>query len=347
MPAEFDQFSIRSVTVNDLDAIRSLYFDVWGYNRPKNFDYWRYITPPDGICPATIAIDGIRIAGAYILWPARIRIANEIVLGGQSMDTMTHPDYRGMGIFSQLAEACYKTAASRGFKILYGFPNPASYPGFVNKLGWKHTGNITHWIRFIKPSQHSKVPAVLSPFADFAAKLLPKGDLTGFEIRREIPGIVELQDLLQDWRTNVGTCQIERNKDWFAWRYAPDSENDYQWISAYLNGELIAAGVWGIRNSKWRELADKRAHLVELLGDNPEGLRAVLTAVIEAAELTGAMLLETVCNVEVICGELTRLGFYRHRQAPFIVRGLGNTKFDIDFLAHHNWTIMGGDLDTF
>ena len=44
------------------------------------------------------------------------------------MDTMTHPDYQGQGVFTKLAKACYDITAIDGYRVLYGFPNPYSYP---------------------------------------------------------------------------------------------------------------------------------------------------------------------------------------------------------------------------
>ncbi len=267
--------------------------------------------------------------------------------GAQSMDTMTHPDYQGQGVFTKLAEACYDIAAARGFEILYGFPNPLSYPGFVKRLGWTHTGDVNHWIRFIKPSGHPGIPSPAKPFADLAARLLPRGRRRDFEIVGAKPAERDLDALLEQWRKQDGTCQIERTPQWLTWRYAQEAENSYQWIAAYRNGALMAAGAWGRQSNAWGEIADSRAHLVEFLGEDARALEAVLGAIIKQAAMDGAILLETVSNVAQICRVLCRAGFYNHRQAPFIVRGLGEAEFQADILAHENWRIMGGDLDTF
>ncbi len=96
-------------------------------------------------------MDGDRAAGFYTAWPVRLRLGKETVLGAQSMDTMTHPDYRGRGLFIKLAQACYDLAASKGYEVFYGFPNQNSYSGFIRRLNWDHTGDITHWLRPIRP----------------------------------------------------------------------------------------------------------------------------------------------------------------------------------------------------
>ena len=50
---------------------------------------------------------------------------------------MTHPDYQKQGIFVTLARDLYDDLAARhGVTTVWGFPNDASHPGFVGKLGW-------------------------------------------------------------------------------------------------------------------------------------------------------------------------------------------------------------------
>ncbi|MDP6175322.1 MAG: GNAT family N-acetyltransferase [Rhodospirillales bacterium] len=340
-------WTIRQAGPEDMDAIRALYLDVWGYNRPRSFDHWRYLSGEGGICPMTLAVDGEKLAGAYTVWPASMRLAGDIVPGAQSMDTMTHPDYQGQGVFTKLAQACYEIAAGRSMKILYGFPNPLSYPGFVKHLGWTHTGDVTHWVRLIRPSGHPKIPGLAGPFADLAARLLPRGRKRGFEITTERPADDALQALLAQGPEEGGICGVERSPAWLDWRYAEDAENDYAWVAAYKGGNLAALGIWGRQNAAWGQVADNRAHLVELLGADPTALQAVLSATITHAEMGGALLLETVCNIDPICRALRRAGFYRHRLAPFIVRGLGPESAGTNILDHGNWRIMGGDVDTF
>jgi GNAT superfamily N-acetyltransferase len=340
-------WSVRHGRAEDLEAIRDLYREVWGYQRPASFDRWRYLTPPDGLCPTAVAVDGAQLAGAYLIWPAKIRIGDDVVLGAQSMDTMTHPAYQGQGVFTKLAEACFALAETRGFRVLYGFPNSASYPGFVRRLGWTHTGNVTHWIRAIRPSRHPKVPPFARGVLDAVAGLLPKGRRAGFEIVAGILPSSALVTLLDAWSRAPGACQIERTPEWLAWRYDDAAQNAYRWLGAYRGGTLAAAAVWGMRTPAWGDIADGRAHLVELLGSDPSALSAVLASVIDETRSAGAVLLETLCNIERLSPVLRRAGFLRHRKAPMIVKVLGAAALPVDALDHTHWRIMGSDVDTF
>lgn len=75
-------------------------------------------------------------AAYYGVFPLRIRFGNEELLGSQSGDTMTHPAHRGKGLFVNLARQTYELAQAEGITCVFGFPNPASYSGFVKNLGW-------------------------------------------------------------------------------------------------------------------------------------------------------------------------------------------------------------------
>ena len=174
------------------------------------------------------------------------------VLAAQSIDTMTHPRSQGKGVFTKLANACYGIAKERGIQLLYGFPNPSSYPGFVRKLGWKHIGDVTHWVRPIRPSLYTDASRFKRLSGSIAAKVLPKGRLRGFEMNYDSPSFAALAPLLDHWHSESQKISIDRNADWLAWRYAEVTENDYKWLSAYRSGELRAVAVWGQRISVGR-----------------------------------------------------------------------------------------------
>lgn len=341
-----DSLTIRAATADDVDILRVLYHATWGYNRPRIFDHWRYVMSPDGLCPVTLAVDGERLVGAYSLWPARMKIGGEVVLGAQSMDTMTHPDYQGKGIFTRLAEACFDLARARGFRILYGFPNPLSYPGFVRRLGFPHVADVMHWVRPIRPSLHPRVPTLIGPLADAGMLLWPSGRRHAMEIRIGRPPDDELQKII-DASADEATCRVARSLAWLKWRYDAASSNNYRWICAYRSGELRGVGVWGMRDASWGGIADGRAHLVELMGDNAAALEAVLAAVIFDARAGRALLLETLSNIPPVEKALSRAGFLRHRKAPLIVKLLDDANYALDAASGSHWRIMGGDVDTF
>lgn len=77
-------------------------------------------------------------AGYYGILPLKVKLANNIVMAAQSGDTMTHPEHRNKGLFTELARHTYELGKSLGVQFVFGFPNKNSYHGLVNKLGWTH-----------------------------------------------------------------------------------------------------------------------------------------------------------------------------------------------------------------
>ena len=338
---------IREMSPDDFESFRVLYRDVHGDNRPHVVDSWRLLESPQGICPTAVADDNGRMAGLYTNWPVEISLGNETVLGAQTMDVMTHPEYRRQGLFTKLALFCYEMAMKRGYEVFYGFPNPFSYPGFIKNLNWDHTGDITHWVRPIKPSCHPNVPSIIGTFADLAMTVIPKGSRGDYLLHIGKPSDNQLEPLLESWCAEKDICRTARTPAWVHWRYSPKSQNNYEWICAFLNDELLAVAVWGIRNPSGKSAALKRACLVELLGQDQNAVRSVLRETIIRAGANGAAFLEALCNVESVVQSMRRVGFYCHRKIPFIVRKLTTRNLEANIHNHAAWRIMGGDLDTF
>jgi hypothetical protein len=94
-----------------------------------------------------IAYDNLQLPIAfYAVVPCFIQFNEKIILAAQSSDTMTHPGYRNKGLFIELALLTFQLCRAEGIKLLFGFPNQNSLPGFVNKLGWQRTGTLDCFI---------------------------------------------------------------------------------------------------------------------------------------------------------------------------------------------------------
>ena len=95
---------------------------------------WLYNANPDGQVVGFDARDGDRLAAHYVCIPARAQVGDEEVRVLLSLNTATHPDYQGKGLFTQLAERTYAAGAELGYDCVYGVANANSTPGFIRKL---------------------------------------------------------------------------------------------------------------------------------------------------------------------------------------------------------------------
>ena len=336
-------WAIRELVETDLPRIGELFEQVMGFRRPEGHNQWKFVDNPAGRPLGMVAGVGDRIVGQYALWPTYLRLGADVVLGAQSLDTMTHPDYQGQGMFTVLANACMDLAVQRGVLALYGFPNPNSYPGFVRKLNWDHSGDVQSWVRLIRPSAHPRIPLGCRTLADIGARVLPAGRTSGLEIRIGAPALDDLGVLLQGWGKEKNACLINRTPAWMHWRFAEASAMQYEWVTAYRGGQPIACAVWGIDMVGGR--GDGK--LSELLGKDEEGLVAVLSVVVRHARERGCPTLATVTSVDRFTGPLKRVGFLRGRKIPLIVRSMTPKSLGGNIHDHESWQIVGSDLDTY
>jgi GNAT superfamily N-acetyltransferase len=98
---------------------------------------WLYRQNPDGVFIGADALHGERLAAHYACIPIHARLHGSPVRMLLSLNTATHPDYQGRGLFTRLAELTYEIGARHGFAGVVGIANANSTPGFVRKLGFQ------------------------------------------------------------------------------------------------------------------------------------------------------------------------------------------------------------------
>ena len=98
---------------------------------------WLYLRNPDGQAVGFDAWDGDTLAAHYVCIPARAWVEGCEVTVLLSLNTATHPDYQGKGLFTRLAAMTFESGAAAGYDGVYGVANANSTPGFVRKLGFQ------------------------------------------------------------------------------------------------------------------------------------------------------------------------------------------------------------------
>ncbi|MHC1706733.1 MAG: GNAT family N-acetyltransferase [Bacteroidales bacterium] len=99
-------------------------------------------------------------AAYYGVFPIVLTYEGTDYLVAQSGDTMTAPNHRKRGLFETLAKECYALAETLGVKMVFGFPNENSFPGFKKKLDWYFTGVM----------QKFTIKGAIIPFCELASK---------------------------------------------------------------------------------------------------------------------------------------------------------------------------------
>ena len=101
----------------------------------NGFKFW-YKDNPYGNVISYGAYDGDIMMAHYACIPTKMIIDGREVNGIHSMATVTHPNYRGLGLFKMLAQKTFEDAAKEGYEFVIGVANANSFPGFIKHLGF-------------------------------------------------------------------------------------------------------------------------------------------------------------------------------------------------------------------
>jgi GNAT superfamily N-acetyltransferase len=133
--------------VSDRKAAVDLLERVWGERPHERELEWWFDDHPGGRGLLTVERDGERAVGLASLSFLRCRVAGEEQLVAMPLQVATDPAERGKGIFARLERANEEEASARGCALGATFPNDASRPIFLERLGWHELWRGRIWVR--------------------------------------------------------------------------------------------------------------------------------------------------------------------------------------------------------
>src|SRR5437588_761672 len=110
------EYIVERLGKKNLGDLDKLHTAVYGKRQSAGYFGKKYDTAYLGVeYIGYIAYDNNRVPIAYYgIVPCFIRYNNQLYLGAQSVDTMTHEKYRFKGLFVQLANLTYDLAMDEG-----------------------------------------------------------------------------------------------------------------------------------------------------------------------------------------------------------------------------------------
>lgn len=122
----------------------SLFRHTFGNEEKFNEHYlrWQYLQNPHGAVIGFDAYHGSELAAHYAVIPRSYQQGAQKFTAALSLNTATHPDHQGKGLFVSLASATYEAAAKSGIQFVLGVANANSVPGFVRRLGFFEVGQV-------------------------------------------------------------------------------------------------------------------------------------------------------------------------------------------------------------
>ncbi len=141
---------IRKSTKEDIPSIVDLLKKTLGENStPKSINYWiwKHVDNPFGESSVLVAENNDQLTGVRAMMQWKWQKGSDLFNALRAVDTATHPDYQGKGVFSILTQKSVVLAKEEGINFIFNTPNRKSLPGYL-KLGWVSAGKLTVGISF-------------------------------------------------------------------------------------------------------------------------------------------------------------------------------------------------------
>jgi GNAT superfamily N-acetyltransferase len=207
--------------------------------RPAHFFRWKHHDNPFGPSFMLVAEVDSRIIGlrAFMRW--RFAAGDRGIAAVRAVDTATHPDYQGMGVFSGLTRAALEVLEGQ-VDLVFNTPNGASRPGYL-KLGWQDVGRVPVAVRVRRPGRFARslrrpadrLPPRPAVHAEQAADVLERGD--------------ELQGLLADAWPSGQRLHTPRDVGYLRWRFGSAPLLDYRAVVDDRAGDLRGVALFRVR----------------------------------------------------------------------------------------------------
>jgi len=135
---------IREATTQDIPEIVALLKQSLGESlMPKSERYWRWkhLENPFGSSPVLLCWENDTLIGirAFMRW--RWKQGRQIFQAVRAVDTATHPQHQGKGIFKKLTLNLVDQCKKSGDHFVFNTPNSQSKPGYL-KMGWEEAGKL-------------------------------------------------------------------------------------------------------------------------------------------------------------------------------------------------------------
>ncbi len=176
----------------DLPAVLDFMVECFGEDTilsSREFWRWKHDRNPFGASPVLVAEAEGRIVGlrAFMRW--QWQSGGNTVPAVRAVDTVTHPDWRGRGIFTRLTLRLVEEMQEEGVAFVFNTPNARSRPGYL-KMGWQDVGRVSLWVRPLRPWRCLR--ALVGRAGERPARVLssPPGQLVPTS-REEGPGGVD------------------------------------------------------------------------------------------------------------------------------------------------------------
>jgi GNAT superfamily N-acetyltransferase len=326
---------IRPFAQDDTDAVLSLLQTALGSGpageRSPAFFRWKHLENPFGRSYMLLAWEHGRVVGfrSFLRW--RFEANGERVTAVRAVDTATHPDHQGRGIFRQLTMSAIDDLRS-STDLIFNTPNDKSLPGYL-KMGWQRVDDVAIRVRVRRPVRF------LRHVRSYREPRVGDDDRLGAGTDSDAPW----SDLAALATGDIGSrLSTPRTEAYLRWRFAGCPQLRYRVVAERDTDGLAGAAVYRLRpRGNLRE-----ATVVELL-IRPEDRRRASSVLRRVVRESGVDHL--TCSFprdSVQLGAASRAGFIRSPEGITLVANpLRSLALDVS--SPGSWALTLGDLEVF
>jgi GNAT superfamily N-acetyltransferase len=208
---------VRRADDTDLPAILELASAALGWREGEPNEQlfaWKHQTNPFGVSPMWVAEIGGELAGfrTFMRWEWQRGVDQPVARAVRAVDTATHPDFQGQGVFTKLTLGAIDELATDGVDFVFNTPNDQSRPGYL-KMGWRVVGRLPVRVR----------PSSLHAMARMASSRVPADKWSlesdvGTAPDEAFADIAGVDSLLTSQPATTG-LRTNRSAAFFQWRY--------------------------------------------------------------------------------------------------------------------------------
>ena len=314
---------IRKANARDLpEIIRVLKLSLGEADLPLSEAIWKYkhIDNPFGKSLVLIGEDHGKIVGVRAFMKWEWQKGDRVFSAFRAVDTATHPDFQGKGIFKKLTLEAVKIGKENLSNFVFNTPNVQSRPGYL-KMGWEQVG---------------KVQVALQPaYKSFWKLRDPKKEYQVVNMASSIEKI----SLCNSWNRQLGLKQkffTPKSAEFLSWRYENNPLQQYEVFST--PNLYIAAYIKKRKNIKELRIAEC------IFNDDLSSLKEVRRLLKGWSSKFGAQVITwspKLLNLDSLS--------YRGALGPILtIRELHLNEKELQLLlGDDNWNYSIGDLELF
>jgi len=302
-------------------------------NRTQEFFEWKHLNNPFGRSYLLVAECDGRIVGlrAFMRWS--FVADDQIVAAVRAVDTATHPDFRGLGIFSTLTLAALGDLAEEA-DFVFNTPNDKSRPGYL-KMGWRAVGNLPVRLRVQRPVRFA---VGLRSLRTSSGPVRSRPSVDALPAADALADVAGLGELVRSSSRQTGRLSTAHTSASLMWRYAKAPALDYRVVGDRQRGFAIFRV--RPRGALWETTVAE----ILIPDANPARAKELLLEVGRAARVD-----HVTCMIPEGSAALTG-----SRRARFVRSPIGMTltarplrSSPIDPLEKRSWALTLGDVEVF